>query len=77
MQNTDLVRGSSSAEQGAHNAMVEGSIPSPATNWKDPWPKTGGGRMWFKVRAVLTVLTNILVKGRQMGFWTKKDGIPK
>lgn len=33
--------------------------------------------MWLKVRAVLTVLTNLLLKGREAGLWTKKDGIPK
>jgi hypothetical protein len=31
----------------------------------------------LKVRAVLTVLTNILIKGRERGLWSKKDGIPR
>ena len=31
--------------------------------------------MWFKIRAVLTVLTNILMKGREAGLWQKKNTI--
>jgi hypothetical protein len=30
--------------------------------------------MWLKVRAVLTVLTNLLIKGREAGLWFKKNG---
>lgn len=30
--------------------------------------------MWLKVRAVLTVLTNLLIKGREAGLWSKKHG---
>lgn len=32
--------------------------------------------MWLlKLRSVLTVVTNILMKGREMGLWTKKSTI--
>lgn len=30
--------------------------------------------MWLKIRAALTVLTNLLLKGREAGLWSEKNG---
>ena len=37
----------------------------------------GGGKavsLWSKVRKVLTVVTDLLLKGRNLGLWSKKKG---
>jgi hypothetical protein len=33
-------------------------------------------KAWSVVRPILTVLTDLLNKGREAGLWTKKNGIP-
>lgn len=39
--------------------------------------KFDGAKIWKAVRPFLTVLTNILMKGREAGLWSKKDSIPR
>lgn len=34
-------------------------------------------KIWSVVRPILTVVTNILMKGREAGLWSKKDSIPR
>lgn len=33
-------------------------------------------KTWAVVRPILTVLTDLLNKGREAGLWTKKNGVP-
>lgn len=39
-------------------------------------PKVDVGSIWSKVKPVLTVLTNLLLIGRNKGWWQKKHDIP-